>query len=281
MDLRALLELPPWDWPEEARDLVATTLRDRDAHEEERALAASFAGDLTLLDEELARELLALAKADGEPARLRGAAAIALGAALELADTDGFDDPDAVCLGEALFGEVRRALQAMYADARTPKLVRRRALEAAVRAPAAWQEGAVRAAWTERDDEWRLTAIFCMGYLRGGFDDKLVDALQSPQPELRLQAIRAAGRVELDAAWPHVEPIIRGAQREPTGDEKDLLLAAIEAAGTIRPAQAADLLEPLKRSRDQQVAEAAAEAFSMALVMSELEDDEADEDEDE
>lgn len=284
MDLRSLMELPPWEWPEDARALVEKTLRDRGALEDERALAASLAGDLTLLDDELARELLALVKAEGEPERVRSAAALALGAALELADTDGFDDPDSACLGEALFGEVRRALQVVYADARASKLLRRKALEAAVRAPERWQEGAARAAWAERDDEWRLTAIFCMGFLRTGFEVQLLDALQSANAALRLEALRAAGRTELDEAWPYVEPILAGASRKPTGDEKELLLAAIDAAASIRPGDAAELIEPLRRSRDPEVAEAAAEAHSMALVMSvrggEVEDDDEDEEDD-
>ena len=62
---------------------------------------------------------------------------------------------------------------------------------------------------------------------------------------------------------------------------KDLLLAAIEAVSTIRPSEAGVLLVDLADSDDEEIAEAADEAMSMAEGYSEDEfDDEFGEDDD-
>jgi len=60
-----------------------------------------------------------------------------------------------------------------------------------------------------------------------------------------------------------------------------LLLAAIEASPNINPEAAVELLEPLTRSRDDDVVAAAEEAMSMAVAEFELDDEDGDcEDED-
>jgi hypothetical protein len=52
-------------------------------------------------------------------------------------------------------------------DASVPTDVRRRILEASVRAPQDWHRDAIRAAYASDDDVWRLTAVFCMRSVRG------------------------------------------------------------------------------------------------------------------
>jgi hypothetical protein len=53
-----------------------------------------------------------------------------------------------------------------------------------------------------------------------------------------------------------------------------LLLAAIEAVGNIRPQEAGEILLDLADSRDEEIAEAANAAISMARAMLGEEDDE-------
>jgi len=84
-------------------------------------------------------------------------------------------------------------LRRLYLDAATPELVRRRVLEGAVRLRRPWQEKATAAAFRSEEEPWRITAVFCMGFL-GGFDDEIVKAFASGSAPLRLEAIRAAGQ---------------------------------------------------------------------------------------
>jgi len=77
----------------------------------------------------------------------------------------------------------------------------------------------------------------------------------------------------VDEAWPHVAALIAAADIS-----KDLLLAAIGASATIRPGEAGMILADLADSSDEDVAEAVAEAMSMAEGISDDEEDEDDED---
>jgi hypothetical protein len=106
-----------------------------------------------------------------------------------------------------------------------------------------------------------------MHYVRG-FDAQILKALNSADPEIHYEAIRAAGNWELGAAWPHVAAIVKDA-----GAPKPLLLAAIGAVASIRPAEASRILADLADSDDEDIAEAADEAIGMATVASDEEDE--------
>jgi hypothetical protein len=226
-----------------------------------------------VINDALADALLLIVGSVAEPAELRAQAAISQGSALEQAYIDEFDDPDAVPISEKTFRKVKQALRKLYLDSGGPKLVRRRILEAAVRAPEEWHAGAIRSAYATDDREWKLTAVFCMNYVRG-FDQQILEALESADPDIHYQAVRAAGTWEVDAAWPHVVALVKSA-----GTSKDLLLAAIEAVATIRPREAGVLLVDLADSEDEDIAEAADEAMSMAEGRSDDEIDDEDDDE--
>jgi hypothetical protein len=123
-------------------------------------------------------------------------------------------------------------------------------------------------AYSSGDKEWMLTAVFSMCWVRG-FDDQILVALKSADPEIHFEAVKAAGNWELDAAWSHVVELV-----DDTHTPKHLLLAAIGAAGSIRPAEARKILADLADSDDEEIAEAAEEAMAMAEVASDEEDDE-------
>ena len=250
-------------------------LRDPQAGASDRLLAADLAGDFTVINDVLADALVSIVGGVAEPEELRAQAAISLGPALEQAFIDEFDDPDSVPISEKSYRKIKQALRKVYLDSGVPKLVRRRILEASVRAPEEWHAGVIRSAYAGDDQEWKLTAVFCMHYVRG-FDKQILGALESADPDIHYQAIRAAGTWQVDAAWPHVAALLTAAS---TG--KELLLAAIEASATIRPREAVALLVGLADSDDEEIAEAADEAMSTAEGMSDDEfDDEDDEDED-
>ena len=143
-------------------------------------------------------------------------------------------------------------------DADVPQEVRRRILEAAVRAPQDWHQDAIREAYSSADESWRLTAVFCMRFIRG-FNDQILEALESENHDIHYEAVCAAGNWEVDAAWSHIAGLVT--TEEP---DKPLLLAAIDAVASIRPQEAAEILTDLMDSEDEDIAEAILEALAMA-----------------
>jgi hypothetical protein len=246
-------------------------LIDQRADESDRLVAAELAGDFTVIDDDLADTLLTVVRSADEPGQLRAKAAISLGPVLEQAETDGFEDPDDVPITERTFRNIQDSLEKIYLDNSTPKEVRRRILEASVRAPEAWHQDAIRYAYSSGDKEWMLTAVFSMCWVCG-FDDQILVALKSADPEIQYEAVKAAGNWELDAAWSHIVELVNDAHTP-----RPLLLAAISAVGSIRPAEAGNILVELADSEDEEIAEAADEAMAAAEVASDEEDDEDDE----
>ena len=271
MDLKTLLDTPPWDWPTDAGRMFRKILIDQRADESDRLVAAELAGDFTVIDDDLADTLLTVVRSADEPGQLRAKAAISLGPVLEQAETDGFEDPDDVPITERTFRNIQDSLEKIYLDNSTPKEVRRRILEASVRAPEAWHQDAIKDAYSSGDKEWMLTAVFSMCWVRG-FDDQILVALKSADPEIQYEAVKAAGNWELDAAWSHIVELVNDAHTP-----RPLLLAAISAVGSIRPAEAGNILVELADSEDEEIAEAADEAMAAAEVASDEEDDEDDE----
>ena len=274
MDVETLQKIPPWEWPKNAGKLILRTLQNRNAVASYRIIAAELAGEFVVIDDELCAALLAIVSDAGEADELRGKAAISLGPALESADTGDFDDPDDVPVTEDMFDRIQETLRKVYADETVPKEVRRRVLEASVRAPEDWHQRAVSDAYAKADREWTLTAVFASSHMHG-FDEQILQALNSTDEEIHYQGVNAAGLAELDAAWPHIKALLTNA-RTP----KPLLLAAIEAASTIRPAESRLVLGGFIDSKDEEISIAAMEAMGMAEGLLKAEDDEED-DEDE
>jgi hypothetical protein len=283
MDLKALQDLPPWEWPDDTPALLQRSLTDNRASADDRLLAVQLAGE-TEMSDALADALLAVISDAGAAEALRATAAIALSPVLEEADVDDFDDPDTVLISERTFIAIADTLHTVHEDADAPMEVRRRALEAAVRAPQAWQQAAIRAALGQQNELWQLTAVFCMRFVQG-FDAEIIAALASEHPQIRCEAVLAAGAWQLEGAFDQVAALIRSQT-----PDKALLLAAIEAAPSIRPEEAPELLEGLLDATDPDIALAAEEALAMAEAtgtepadddMDFDDDDEDDEDEDE
>lgn len=124
-------------------------------------------------------------------------------------------------------------------------------------------------AYTDEDPDWKRTAVFCMR-LVDGFDDQVLGALQGDDTEMRYNAVRAAGEQSIAAAWPHIVTLVSSPETD-----KPLLLAAIQAAGEIRPEEAGELLIDLADSDDDDVAEAADAALFLAkaTLAHEIDDD--------
>jgi hypothetical protein len=275
MNLRTLKDTPPWDWPEDTGKALLDILRDDRSSESDLLLATELAGDVTVINDELVDALLSILRGGDRAEEVRGRAAISLGPVLEHADTEGFEDPDDLPITERSFHRIQESLHTLYMDANVPRDVRRRILEASVRAPQDWHPDAVRAAYASADEFWRLTAVFCTRFVRG-FDAQILEALNSRNPDLHYEAVLAAGNWAVDAAWPHIAALVTSRKTE-----KSLRLAAIDALASIRPHDAPELLADLADSDDEDIADAVDEALAMAEGPSgEDEDDEIDDDDD-
>ena len=242
---------------------LVEVLRNRKADESEHLLAAEMAGEVAAINAGGLLSVVGDATASDE---LRARAALSLGPVLEQMDTDsigdlpGLDDDsfDAPPISEHTFHRIQQSLRALYLDDAIPKEVRRRVFEASVRAPADWHRDAIRAAYSSDDRDWRLTAVFAMRFV-SGFEDEVVASLDDPDEEISYEAVWAAGSWEIDAAWPHVSALLTA-----PATDKELLLAAIEAALAIRPREAEPLLAELSDSDDTDIADAASNAMMMA-----------------
>ena len=71
MELKTLQDRPPWDWPRDAGKKFQKILIDRQADETDRLIAAELAGDLTVINDQLADALMAVIRRPDEPEQLR------------------------------------------------------------------------------------------------------------------------------------------------------------------------------------------------------------------
>lgn len=259
--LQRLSDIPMWEWPVGANNTILDGLKSTEI--EHRRLAVEIAGQI--VDDEIAKEVLSLIR-DEQDEEVAGRAAIALGPALEMCDLDGYEDGlDTPPLSENVFEQVVDSLESIYRDATAPKLVRRRVLEAAVRAARPWQKDAVRAAWRSDDPEWQVTAVFCMGYLPG-FDAQIVEALYNASEAIQFEAVRAAGEREVTGA---ADMVLELAAADTTED--DLRLVAVQALSTPNPSGSEELLATLIDSDNEELAEVAEEALEERMLFAGLE----------
>jgi hypothetical protein len=258
IDLNVLHATDPWDWPKDTPELLLKALTEGPSTEDDLLKAVEMAGEFCVMNDDLALALLALVGMDDKSDRIRGLSAIALGPALEDADLFGFEDPDEVPISEASFQTIQSTFETLFGNADLPKEVRRRILEATVRAPQPWHKEAIRSAYADPDKDWELTAVFCMRFVHG-FKKQILKALDSDDSDIHCEAISAAGDSEVASAWAHIEAILTQDETE-----KDLLLAAIEASVQIRPLEACALLTDLLNSEDEDIVDVVHEAIAMA-----------------
>ena len=243
MDLTRIAQQLPWLWPSDIDSTLLALLRDRQADELERLQAAEMAGEVAIINDDLAGALLSVVGNANASEDLRTRAALSLGPVLEHMDIDRIRDDadlddtlDAPPISEHSFHRIQQSL----------------------RARADWHPDAVRAAYSSEDRDWRLTAVFAMRWV-AGFGDEIVAALDDPDDEIRYEAVWAAGTWEIDGTWPYVSALLSAPDTD-----KALLLAAIGAAVSINPREAKPLLAELTDSQDTDIADAADIAMMMA-----------------
>jgi hypothetical protein len=228
------------------------------------------------MDDDVAAGFLEFIRSNAPDAVIADAI-IGLGPIVEEAGDDYFDDeldPPEMwepSISRETFQRMVRELRELYEDPQRPKLLRRRAFEVLVRNLEEWQADAIRKHFEGDDEEWKLTAVFGMGYVPG-FDREIAGVVNSASGDLLYEAIRSAANREVTEVAPRVREL---AQKS---SDRDVQLAAIEALPLVDP-KCEPLLEKLAQSKDEEIAEAAEAALEELELWQNDEFEEDDDDE--
>jgi hypothetical protein len=241
--LRALVEITEASFEADFNNIFRFCLGDED--EEVRAQAIEGLWE----DESVSilRSLIGLLR--GDPSFLvRARAAAGLGRFVLLAELDELDSE--------LGAEVREVLLRTINDPQEVLEVRRRAVEAISFSGEEGVRKIIEAAYQDEAQKMRVSAVFAMGRSVDPYwSETLLRELKNPDPEMRYEAARACGELELKEAVPTLARLIDDTDREVQG-------AAIWALGRIGGRGARRVLQACCESDDEIVAEAAEEALS-------------------
>jgi len=244
-----------------------------DPDEETRAAALEELAEA--MNDEIAQALLDIAESDAAE-DVRVDAILALGPVIEECGTDYHDDADfdwgpdlGPPVSRETFVSIVRRIRALYDDETQPTVIRRRALEVLVRDPQPWQSTAIRDRFASADSDWRLTAVFAMGYV-AGFETTIAETVRTAEGLLLIQAVMSAGNMEVSAAASRIRELA-------TSDDADLnlRLAAIEALPRVDP-DCFEILDELTGAQNPEIAEAAEYAVEELLMFTDDVDDDFD-----
>ncbi len=128
---------------------------------------------------------------------VRAAAAAALGRFVYLGELDD--------LPQRLYRQVEVALMAIYELEAEEELVRRMVLESIGYSSREDVDALIEAAYTSGERAWTISAMVAMGHSANErWARQIMESLGSRYPDLRAEAARAAGEVELREALPHL-----------------------------------------------------------------------------
>jgi len=251
--IRLLAEVSETEYELDFGAVIAMALDDPDAGV--RALAAE--GILADADEPVIRQLNRMAESD--PAvEVRAAAVAALGQFILMGE---YDD-----LPEALAVRLQETALRVHNNPNEPLEVRRRALEAVSNCGRDEVNDLIRAAYQSPDLDMRVSAIFAMGRTCDDvWGPDVLRALNSEHSEIRYEAARAAGELELRRAVPRLAEFARG-------DDREIQMVAVWSLGEIGGDDAKAILHELaeraERVGDEDLIEAVDEAMSVSMLAS-------------
>jgi len=259
--MRALIELTESSFLVDFRTVFRLCLDDEDG--EVRALAIN--GLWEDRDRHLVSLLIRLLGEDPVP-EVRAAAAMALGNSVLRGELENW----------AQATRVREALFETLASSRELLEVRRRILESLAYASDERVPALIEAAYCDEEAKTRVSALFAMGRSADPrWGPIVLQELHSSDPEMRYEATRACGELQLVQAV----PILKELSHDP---DQEVQESAIWSLGQIGGPQARRTLEACYEQADESIREAIEEALadlslsdeSFGLAYHELLDDE-------
>src|SRR5258708_8762396 len=182
-------------------DLARLALTDLDDQVRESAIEATWTDD----SPDMATRLMAMASGDIAPS-VRAAAVSALGRIILLGELEEFDP--------AVARRAQNVALKLYNDTSQSIDVRRRALEAVANCGREGVSEMIERSYADSNNLMRISAVFAMGR---SCDQKWANIvlceLASDNAELRYEAARAAGEVEIQEAAAAVGRIVLGEDR--------------------------------------------------------------------
>ncbi len=179
---------------------------------------------------------------------VRAAAAAALGRFVLLAELEKLDSATGV--------RIEEALRATIANPAETVEVRRRAIESIAYSSKAGVRKIIREAYDSEDEKMQSSALFAMGRSADPYwRHVLLNELESHNPELRYEAARACGELELASAVPRLAEL---ALHDP---DREVQQVAVWALGNIGGKEARRILEMCYGSDDEVLRDAAADAL--------------------
>jgi HEAT repeat protein len=198
-------------------------------------------------DQALIGPLVHLLRTD-ESAQVRASAAMALGRFVLLGELEEIDRAPAMLAEEALLETLREKAEDLE--------VRRRAVEGIAYSGEAGVREIIEAAYYDDEEKMQASALFAMGRSADPYWGKvLLQELDNPNPEMRFEAARACGELEVSTAVPR---LIEMSFDDP---DREVQQAAISALGRVGGRQAREALEAYYESDDEALSQAAAEAL--------------------
>lgn len=178
---------------------------------------------------------------------VRAAAATSLGRFVLLSELEELD--------EELGKRIVKALWEVLEDPREALGARRRVVEAISFSGEERVRGIIEEAYRHQSEKMRVSAIFSMGRSADpSWGSSVISELTSPNPEMRYEAARACGELELREAVPGLIDLIVDPDRE-------VQQAAISALGKIGGQEARRALQACCESDDEVIATAGDEAL--------------------
>lgn len=221
-------------------------------------------------DPALIEPLVYLLRTDAAPG-VRSAAAIALGRFVLLGELEKIGPAAKLLAEEALRETIHRQGE--------EKEVRRRAVEAVAYSSEPDVREIIRSAYYSDDDKMQASALYAMGHSADTYWSRvLVPELDNTNPELRYEAARACGELELVKV---VEKLGLMAFDDP---DREVQEVAVWALGSIGGKDARDMLEACYESEDEVLKQYATDALDQLdllgddLSLSQYEDFDFDDD---
>ena len=209
----------------------------------------SVAGLWECEDKKLISIFITLLQSD--PAeRVRAAAAQALGKFSALAENDKLLPKDCSRIRQTLLEIVNGPEESLD--------IRRRVIEAASPFSGAEVRKLILDAYQSPVPELRRSAVYAMGHnAHPDWLATIIAEISSSDPAMRYEAASACGNLGEEAAIPHILPLLRD-------DDTEVRLAVVQALGNIGGGVAKKALTSCLRSADEAVQEAAQAALEQA-----------------